>query len=205
MVIDLKRCTACYACVAACKAEHHTPPGVFWAKVIRTESGRYPVVIRQPLPILCMHCEEPACEEVCPTGATKKQEKDGRVKVTAKECVGCRYCIVACPYGARHFVEKWTDYFTGTTEPSSAYMALSKKRWSEECDRGVATKCDFCEERVGKGKQPACVDACPAEARTFGDLDDPESEVSQLIKKKRGFQLHPEFETKPCVYYLPPR
>ena len=204
MVIDLKRCTACYACVLACKAEHHTPPGVFWAKVIRTEGGTYPAVVRTPLPILCMHCEEPEGERVCPTGATKKNVNN-RVKIDTKECVGCRYCIVACPYGARHFVSKWKDYFTGKDEPSSPYAEYSKKKWMDECDRGVATKCDWCEERVDKGKQPACVAACPAEARIFGDLDDTESEVSQLIKKKRAFQLHPEYGTKPRVYYLSAR
>jgi len=204
MVIDLKRCTGCHSCTVACKVEHHTPPGVFWAKVVRIESGKYPTVIRQAVPLLCMHCREPECEKVCPTGATKKQP-DGRVTVDSEECVGCRYCAVACPYGARCFTSDWKDYFTGDRKPSSPYAEYSKRKWLEESDKGVVSKCDFCEERVEQGKQPACVNACPCEARTFGDLDDPESEVSQLIKKRRGMQLHPEYGTDACVYYLPAR
>lgn len=204
MVIDLKRCVGCFSCVIACKAEHHTPPEIFWAKVMRSESGEYPVVTRQPIPLLCMHCEEPECEKVCPTGATKKRE-DGIVYIDYDECVGCRYCVVACPYGARTFTGKWTDYFTGKDQPSSKYAEYSRKKWLEECDKGVVTKCNFCSERLEEGKNPACVDACPAEARTFGDLDDSDSEVSGLIRKKRGFRLKQEFGTEPCVYYLPSR
>jgi molybdopterin-containing oxidoreductase family iron-sulfur binding subunit len=204
MVIDLKRCTGCFACVMACKVEHQTPPKVFWAKVLRYERGKYPVVTRQPIPVLCMHCKEPECEKVCPTGATKKRE-DGIVIVDNKVCVGCRYCVVACPYGARYFVPKWTDYFTGKDQPSSKYAEYARKKWLAENDKGVVTKCTFCVERVEKDRKPACVDACPAEARTFGDLDDPLSEVSQLIKRRKGFRLQEEQGTEPSVYYLPSR
>jgi len=204
MVIDLKRCTGCFGCVVACKAEHHTPPKVFWAKVLRNESGKYPNSTRQPIPVICMHCKEPECEKVCPTGATVKRE-DGIVVVDHEKCVGCRYCVVACPYGARYFTDKWKDYFTGKDEPSSKYAEYSKKKWMEDSDRGVVTKCTFCVERVEKGLLPACALACPAEARTFGDLDDPDSEVSKLIKKKHGFRLKEELGTDPSVYYLPAR
>jgi len=151
-----------------------------------------------------MHCKEPECEKVCPTGATKKKA-DGTVTVDSKLCVGCRYCAVACPYGARCFTPVWKDYFTGEKKPSSPFAEYSRKKWLEESDKGVVSKCDFCEERVEQGKKPACVNACPTEARIFGDLDDHESEVSQLIKKRRGMQLHPEYGTDPCVYYLPAR
>jgi Fe-S-cluster-containing dehydrogenase component len=204
MVIDLKRCTGCFACVMACKVEHQTPPKVFWAKVLRSERGKYPVVTRQPIPVLCMHCKEPECEKVCPTGATKKRD-DGIVIVDNKICVGCRYCVVACPYGARYFVPKWTDYFTGKDQPSSKYAEYARKKWLAENDKGVVTKCTFCVERVEKGRKPACVEACPAEARTFGDLDDSTSEISQLIKKRKGFRLQEEQGTDPSVYYLPSR
>jgi molybdopterin-containing oxidoreductase family iron-sulfur binding subunit len=204
MVIDLKRCTGCFGCVVACKAEHHTPPKVFWAKVLRNETGKYPNSNRQPIPVICMHCKEPECENVCPTGATAKRE-DGIVVVDHEKCVGCRYCVVACPYGARYFVDKWKDYFTGKDEPSSKYAEYSKKKWMEDSDKGVVSKCTFCVERVEKGLLPACVLACPAEARTFGDLDDPNGEVSKLIKMRHGFRLKEELGTDPCVYYLPAR
>lgn len=203
-MIDLKRCIACYACVVACKIENKTPPGIFWARLIRAEGGKYPTVIRQPLPLLCMQCKEPECEKVCPTGATKRRP-DGIVTVDPNLCMGCKYCVVACPYEARHFVDDWKDYFTGTSNPSSPYFEYAKNEWLSKYGKGVATKCNFCIERVEKGSLPACVEACPTEARIFGDLDDPESEVSILIKKRKGFQLHPEYGTDPAVYYLPPR
>ena len=204
MVIDLKRCASCHTCTAACKAEHHTPPGVFWAKVVRVESGKYPTVTRQGLPLLCMNCREPECEKVCPTGATERRA-DGIVVVDSDKCVGCRYCSVACPYGARYFSHEWKDYFTGNSVPSSAYAEHSRRMWLEESDRGVVSKCNICADRVEENTNPACVDACPCEARIFGDLEDPESEVSQLIKKRRGRQLHPEYDTDASVYYLPAR
>ncbi len=203
MVIDLKRCVACHSCTIACKAENGTPPGVFWAKVLRSENGKYPTVIRQSLPILCMHCVEPECERVCPTGATKKRP-DGVVTVDSSLCIGCMYCALACPYDARYLVHEWKDYFTGKEEPSSPYAEHMKNIWNEDSGTGVSTKCDFCIDRVEKGLKPACVESCPAEARIFGDLEDPESEVSILIKTRRGFQLNPEYGTDPSVYYLAP-
>ncbi len=204
MVIDLKRCIACYACAMACKAANHTPPGIFWANVLRGERGKYPTVTRQPLPTLCMQCSEPECEQVCPTKATQKRA-DGIVTIDPALCVGCKYCIVACPYSARYFHAAWTDYFTNEEKPSSSYGEFAKKDWMENSCNGIATKCHFCKDRAEKSLKPACVDACPTEARTFGDLDDPESEVSLLIKKSRGFQLNPEFGTDPSVFYLPSR
>ena len=202
-VIDLKRCFGCYACEMNCKAERLTPPGVAWARVLKGERGKYPTVIRQALPVLCMQCEEPECAKVCPTNATKIRE-DGIVIVDEEQCVGCKYCAVACPYGARNFVDKWTSYFPGD-QPLNPLDEYGKKQWVEKYGEGSATKCDFCIDRVEKGMNPACIDGCPANARFFGDLDDPESEISQLIKTERGFTLAPEFGTKPRVYYLPPR
>ena len=200
MVIDLKRC---YACVMACKTANHTPPGVLWARLLQGEVGSYPNVVRQTLPVLCMQCEEPSCMEVCPTGATQKLD-NGIVIVEKEKCMGCKYCVMACPYGARYSVEEWESYFPEGL-PLSPYEEFTKAAFEEKSGVGVATKCDFCLDRISEGKMPSCVDACPANARIFGDLDDPNSEVSILIKKERGQVLNPELGNKPKVYYLAPR
>jgi Fe-S-cluster-containing dehydrogenase component len=203
MVIDLKRCYGCYSCVMACKLANHTPPGVFWSRVLRGEMGEYPNSVRQALPVLCNQCEEPDCMKVCPTGATYQTE-DKIVRIDKNKCIGCKYCMMACPYGARYTVHEWKSYFPEGL-PISEYEEYSKQAWEAKSGVGVSTKCDFCIDRRAEGKEVACVQACPAKARVFGDLDDPESEISYLIKTKRGFVLRPEMGTEPKVYYLPPR
>lgn len=196
MVIDLKRCVGCYGCVVACKAEHFTRPGIMWARVLKAESGTYPMVRRLSLPILCMHCRNPACLPVCPTGATKQQD-DGIVTIDPELCIGCRYCMQACPYGARYFSDVEGSYFAGLPTPY-------EEAGADQHPSGVVEKCDFCLDRVQQGLEPACVTNCMTKARIFGDLDDAESQVSRLIRGRGGFQLNPEFGTDPCVYYLPP-
>ena len=203
MAIDLKRCYGCYACVMACKVQNFTPPGVLWSRLLKGETGEFPTTVRQALPVLCMHCEEPSCLTVCPTGATQ-QTADGVVIVEKEKCVGCSYCKMACPYGARYLVEEWESYFPAGL-PLSAYEQHAKKTFEEKSGSGVSTKCDFCSERIARGQRPACVEACPAEARHFGDLDDPRSTVHIMIRRHRAFQLNPELGNKPKVYYLPPR
>jgi len=141
--------------------------------------------------------------EVCPTGATHKLD-NGIVKVDKDKCMGCKYCIMACPYGARYSVEKWESYFPDGI-PLSEYEEFAKKYWEEKSGCGVATKCDFCLDLLEEGKKPACVDACSANARKFGDIEDLDSEVSELIRKHRGEVLNPEIGNKPKVYYLAPR
>lgn len=203
-VIDLKRCYGCYSCQVACKAVNNTPRGVDFASCLQGEIGTYPNALRQMLPTLCMQCAEPECLKVCPTGATK-QDENGIVTVDKDLCMGCKYCMMACPYGQRHSVSDWVNYFPDAEGELDVYQAYAKGKWEEKNGYGIATKCDFCLDRVKEGKQPACVEACPAKARYFGDLDDPESEISLLIKRERGFQLNPEFGTEPSVYYLPAR
>jgi molybdopterin-containing oxidoreductase family iron-sulfur binding subunit len=187
----------------ACKTANHTPPGVFWARVLTGEVGSFPNAVRQALPVLCMHCDEPSCLEVCPTGATQMTD-DGIVIVEKDQCMGCEYCIMACPYGARYSVKKWESYFPDGL-PLSPLEEFQKKAWEEKSGCGVATKCDFCRDRISEGRDPACVEVCPAKARIFGDLDDPNSEVSILIRTHRGEVLNPELGNKPKVYYLLPR
>ncbi len=195
MVIDLKRCIGCYGCQLACKAEHGTPPGVFRTRVLKKEIGHYPTVALIPLPVQCNHCEDPPCVGACPTGASFIRE-DGAVDIDADTCVGCRTCMMACPYSNRYYVEARNYYGAQGPTVFERYHAAHNQP-------GVVTKCDFCRERVQAGKLPACVANCPTVARHFGDLDDPNSEVSRLIKERGGFTLHPEKGTKPKVFYLP--
>jgi Fe-S-cluster-containing dehydrogenase component len=203
MVVDLKRCYGCYACVMACKVKNHTPPGVFWARLLKGERGEFPNTMRQSLPVLCMQCEDPSCQEVCPTGATHTLD-NGIVVVDSDKCMGCKYCMMACPYGARYSVDSWESYFPDGL-PLSEYEEFAKKYWEEHSGNGVATKCDFCRDKLEVDEKPACVMACPANARIIGDLDDPKSEVSILIRQQRGTQLNPELGNNPKVYYLAPR
>jgi len=112
MVIDLKRCIGCFACQVACKAEHVTRPGTLWLRVVKREYGAFPDVRRVSLPLLCMHCRKAPCLEVCPTGATRKRA-DGIVTIDAAKCVGCRYCMMVCPYGSRHYQDDASTYFPG--------------------------------------------------------------------------------------------
>lgn len=195
MVIDLKRCIGCYGCQLSCKAENGTPPGVFFARVLKQEEGTYPTVNMLFLPVLCNHCEDPPCVNACPTGASFVWE-DGIVDIDPDMCVGCRSCMMACPYGNRYINDKQQHYFAqGQTE----FERLRTGRHQT----GVVMKCNFCRDRVKAGEDPACVANCPTSARIFGDLEDSSSMVSRLIRERAGFTLHPEMGTKPCVYYLP--
>ncbi len=207
MVIDLQRCIGCYGCMISCKAEHFLPPGIFWARVLMREEGKYPSVRKIMLPVLCNHCKEAACVKVCPTGATTRRD-DGIVTVDYNKCVGCRYCMMACPYGSRSFYDSVKEYFPGQG------LTPYEEHGYRQYQTGVVMKCTFCQERIDAGTKkglkpgvdreatPACVTNCMAKARYFGDLDDPDSEVSRLIREKRGYPLHPEFGTEPSVYYL---
>jgi len=174
MVIDVRRCIGCHACTVACKSEFTVALGVNRSWVEYVEKGTYPNVGRSFLPRLCNHCSEPPCVYVCPTNATYKRKKDGVVVVDQGLCIGCKYCIQACPYDARYL-----DPYTG---------------WAD--------KCDFCIHRVSRGVEPSCVNTCVGGARIFGDLGDPESEVSRLIAENRVTVLRDEMGTFPNVYYI---
>jgi molybdopterin-containing oxidoreductase family iron-sulfur binding subunit len=196
MVIDLKKCVGCMACTIACKTTNHTRPGITWNLVKDLEFGEYPSVRRVFLPILCMHCHDAPCIEGCPTGASHRR-KDGIVMIDDDKCVGCRYCVEACPYGARYFNETPHGYFGSELTPEEE-IGFQKH------EIGVVEKCTFCLDRLEKGKPPICVMTCIGKARYFGDLDDQNSEVSRIIRLKQGFQLLKELGTNPSVYYLKP-
>ena len=211
MLINLVKCAGCYGCVIKCKQEHFLPPDVMWGRLLMSEAeGQYPSVKKNTYPVLCNHCKEPVCVEVCPTGATLQRE-DGIVEVDSDKCMGCRYCLISCPYQVRTYMSSEDkEYFPGQglTELEEAGEKLYPHQ------KGVVTKCNFCLERVDEGIKeglkpgqdreatPACVNTCPTKARYFGDLDDPDSEISVLIREKRAVPLHPEHGTEPCVYYV---
>jgi Fe-S-cluster-containing dehydrogenase component len=194
----------------ACKQEHFLPPDIFWNRILISETGKYPMVTKQMYPVLCNQCKEAPCVKVCPTNASTRRV-DGIVVIDYDKCVGCRYCVVSCPYQNRTFyADGRKEYFPG--QGLTELEIVGKKLYPLQ--EKTVVKCTFCVERIDDGTRrglkpgvdreatPACVNACPAKARTFGDLDDAESQVSKLIKEKKGFQLHAEFGTDPAVYYL---
>ncbi len=197
MVIDLRRCVGCQACTVACKQKNATPPGTFWSRVLVSEQGSYPNSRIRFQPILCMHCAEAPCYRVCPTGATEKQP-DGIITIDTEKCIGCRYCMIACPYNARVF-----NY--GPVQPQYEEQDLTPFELARQGDHvmGQVGKCDFCADRVADGLEPKCVETCPAKARFFGDLDDPDSEVTRLVYRRDAYRLQPELGVGPSVYYLP--
>lgn len=201
IVVDMRRCIGCSSCGVACKLENNLPDQAWWNKVVTiggnsdyTPAGEYGANTISYVTMQCQHCDKPACVDICPTGATYKDEETGIVMQNAEECIGCRSCIEACPYtGVRTFIE-------GDPVP-----ALDWPVGSVDAPVHVAStveKCIMCHHRVTKGGIPACVEGCPARARFFGDLNDPESEVSRLIANREYTQLLPEEGTSPNVYYL---
>jgi len=210
MVIDLRKCVGCNACTIACKVENNTPPGVTYHVVIEEEIGRYPNVTRRFLPRPCLQCQHPPCVRVCPVEATYKRP-DGVVVVDYEACIGCRYCLAACPYGARS--SDFGDFYTVDKTPGVAEYDLTPnfeygKEWKRDPgDRhaspiGNARKCTFCLHRLDKGMLPACISTCIGGARYFGDLNDPESLVAQQAASPNVMRLKEELGTEPSVYYL---
>ncbi len=198
LVIDLNVCVGCHACVTSCKEWNTSgeagaladfnpygkdPTGTFFNRVQTFEVGEYPNTQTVHFPKSCLHCEDPPCVPVCPTGASYKRAEDGIVLVDYDKCIGCKYCAWACPYGVRELDER----------------------------QQVMKKCTLCVDRIydmsleAFDRKPACVKACPTSARLFGDIHDPDSEVSQAIRERAGYALMPEWGTKPANHYLPRR
>ncbi|MYH38831.1 MAG: hypothetical protein F4160_18750 [Rhodospirillaceae bacterium] len=206
MVIDVNRCVGCQTCTIACKHWNDTLPDIQWRRVIDVEQGEYPNVQRQFLVTGCQHCAEPPCVPVCPTGATRQRE-DGLVTMDYDVCIGCAYCAVACPYQARTIAHEIHGYYDGE-------ITRQEEAVFDEGRIGVAQKCTFCIDRVDSGLEagltpgldpdatPACSAACIASAITFGDYNDPDSNVSQLVRDNPAFQMHEELGTDPQIKYL---
>lgn len=207
MVVDLKRCrgTNCSReCIHACNAAHNIPQfadrahevkwiwtepfvNVFpFSPAAALESGAPALDV----PLMCNHCADPPCTRVCPTQATWKRE-DGIVMMDWHRCIGCRYCVAACPYGSRSF--NWQDPRPAIATVNPDFPTRTK---------GVVEKCNFCEERLARGQQPACVEACAKKVFVFGNLADPDSAARQLLRSRFAIQREPELGTGPSVYYL---
>ena len=205
MVIDLRKCVGCQACTIACITENKLPPGVVYRPVITEERGTFPNVSKTFLPRPCMQCENPTCVPVCPVGATYKRP-DGIVAIDYENCIGCRYCITACPYNARTFDfgeyhDEGGEIQPYDTVPSQEYGRV----WKRDRDNspiGNARKCTFCVHRLDRGELPACVYSCMGRATYFGDLNDPASLVSELAHKLNATRLKESAGTSPAVYYL---
>jgi tetrathionate reductase subunit B len=172
IVIDTSKCIDCKACMIACKVENNLPDG-FWRNWIRPMWDLDGSGSTEFQPGQCMQCDDPSCVAACPVGATYKQ-LDGLVAIDPVKCIGCGNCVTACPYGARY----------------------------RNPVRRIADKCDFCRHRLNRGEEPACVITCPTKCRIFGDLNDPGSEISRLVKEEKLVRiLGPHINTQPNIYY----
>jgi molybdopterin-containing oxidoreductase family iron-sulfur binding subunit len=210
--LDISRCIGCRRCVYACVAENNQSrnPQLHWIRVLSMEKEKgvdlshanpyynpaeVPEEGRFYVPVACQQCANPPCTKVCPTGATWT-EPDGITVIDYDWCIGCRYCMAACPYGARHF--NWT-------EPAIPAGELNRKTHylgNRPRHKGVVEKCTFCIQRTRAGRYPACVEVCPVGARKFGNLLDKSGEIRYIIEHKRVLVLKEELNTAPRFFYF---
>jgi molybdopterin-containing oxidoreductase family iron-sulfur binding subunit len=210
--LDISRCIGCRRCVYACAEENNLSrdPQIHWIRVLQMEKERgvdfahadayyQPQQVPQEghfyVPVACQQCENPPCTKVCPVGATWK-EPDGIVVIDYDWCIGCRYCMAACPYGARHF--NWAEPSVPAAElnPSTHYLGNRPR------PKGVVEKCTFCIQRTREGRYPACVEVCPVGARKFGNLLDPDGEIRYILERKRVLVLKEDLGTVPRFFYF---
>ena len=175
MVIDLSRCNGCKACTVSCGVENGNKVNEHRCEVEQSSIKIGDKNFVMNLPLLCNNCEEPSCVDVCPTEATYKRDEDGIVVIDSSTCIGCNYCIKACPYTGTRF---------------------------ENTETSTVDKCTFCVHRTSQGLLPACVETCIGEAREFGDLNDPNSKVTKIINENNAMVLEATKGTKPNVFYI---
>jgi Fe-S-cluster-containing dehydrogenase component len=177
IVVNLDRCIGCYSCELACKMENDVALGERWNKVVQIEPfGEFPDVKTYWLPVMCQQCEEAPCVHVCPTGASYRDEETNIVLIDKSKCIGCKYCMMACPYGVRS--------------------------WNKE--NQVVEKCTLCNQLTSAGELPACVKVCCGKARFYGDLDDPESDASKALAEADPSSIHhlPDVGNNPATAYI---
>ena len=204
MVVDTRKCTGCNACVTACHKGHNVPDignpkqEVKWIWP-ETYEGAFPELShsyvddgmkKRPFMLMCNHCDNPTCVKVCPTQATFRRP-DGIVMMDYHRCIGCRYCMTGCPYGARSL---------NFNEPRDYLKEVNPKVPTRV--KFVVEKCNFCEERLAVGQLPLCVEACPNKVLTFGDLADANSDIRKLLKENPSQQRKLKFGTKPKIFYI---
>lgn len=214
MAIDLKRCFGCQTCAVACKIANNMPVGkafnIVYTKddndfshpgkaVIKGDfaydnaGGVFPNAVLSFFPLGCQHCSDPACVEVCPTGASHKDEETGIVQVDYDLCMGCQACVHGCPYDVRVPMDRSVDYYLDIEvgeEDAPPHIP------------GTVEKCTFCKNLIDRGEVPACMDLCPGRARYWGDLDDPDSDVCKAIEGREYFKYKEDLGTEPNVFYL---
>lgn len=210
MVVDLRRCFGCQICAATCSQRNQIPEK-FWREVHELGIIDDEKKVRLFLPAACMHCDNPPCESVCPTGATVRRN-DGIVTIDAHRCIGCGHCILACPYRARTIYRADFDFELDFQD--SGESRLQRRQRAER--NGTCTKCNFCVDKIDAGlaegrrpgtdpeATPACVLACSAGALFFGDFNDPKSRVRELIEASPAIRINEDCGTCPSVYYIMP-